>query len=122
MKETIQRLQKLADRATKYNYPEDSNMGISISDIRVVLEFYERHKSESEQSNAPDITPEWDKINKRYNWVAIDEKGKEFAYTHKPFPENGKWMVCGLWDYTGRTINIVGIDWTKTLSKRPAKK
>ena len=122
MKETIQRLQALADRATEYNYPEDSNMGISISDIRAVLEFYESHKIESEPPNAPDITPEWDKIDSCYSWVAIDESGFEFSHRGEPKMDDGSWWSSNCeFQQTGRKFDMTIIDWTKTLSKRPAK-
>jgi len=142
MKETIQRLQALADRADKYNYPEDSNMGISISDIRAVLEFYEKTANVSgyteremnckgcfgpcgqckdEMTNAQNITPEWDKIPVGFPFVAIDESGEEHAYSVNPYPYNSQWRVNGQWIKTGRKIDMTIIDWTKTLSKRPAK-
>lgn len=121
MKEVIERLQKLADRADKYNYPEDSNMGVRISDIRAVLGLYEHHKGESETPNAPDITPEWDKIPEGFIFVSIDKNGEEHAYSKEPFPDDRQWRGGWHWNKTGRKLNMKGIDWTKTLSKRPAK-
>ena len=152
MKETIKRLQTLADRADKYNYPEDSNIGVRISDIRAVLEFYKSTIKESgltedefnnggytdselnckgcmgpcgqckdEPPNAPDITPEWDKIPERFIFVAIDSNGDECAYSVKPYHNYSEWRVSEQWVKTGRKIDMTIIDWTKTLSKRPAK-
>ena len=125
MKETIERLKILADRADKYKYPKDSNMGVRISDIDAVLEFYERHKGESEPPpNVPDLTPEWDKIlDGFYFFAAIDANGEEYAYQDEPFFSDASktWQsrLSNIW--TGRTFNMKHIDWTKTLSKRPAK-
>ena len=123
MKETIQRLQILADRADKYNWNDESEVVVKLSDVRAVLEFYERHKIKSEPPNAPDITPEWDKIPEGFNTVGIEPCGTEYAFRY----------ICGPkplknWENeppdkikTGRRFNMKGIDWTKTLSKRPAK-
>ena len=155
MKETIERLQTLADRATKYNYPEDSNMGVSISDILAVLDFYKSTIKESgltedefnnggytdselnckgcmgpcgqckdEPTNTQDITPEWDKIlDGFYYFVAINADGEEYAYRDEPFFSNTSktWNSCLSNILTRRKFNMKGIDWTKTLSKRPAK-
>ena len=141
MKETIQRLQLLADRADKYSYPEDSKMWVRISDIRAVLEFYEKTANVSEYTeqetnckgcigtcgqckdeppNVPDITPEWDKIPEGFDWVAVDEDGEEYAFDNEPFSLSACW-IKGANVFTGRKLNMKGIDWTKTLSKRPAK-
>ena len=130
MKETIERLQILADRANKYKYPKDSNMGVRISDIDAVLEFYERHNPKSEPlPNVPDITPEWGKIPDTYDWVAIDADGVEFAFYGVTAPKErknypGEWLG-EKWYHkpfrTGREFNMAHIDWTKTLSKRPEK-
>ena len=158
MKETIERLQKLADRADKYNYPEGSNMGVRISDIRAVLEFYKSTIKESgltedefnnggytdselnckgcmgpcgqckdEPPNVPDIAPEWDKIPEQFQWVAVDSDGEEIAHRYEPGVNGlGFWMqkipfLHGEERKTGRFFDMSDIDWTKTLSKRPAK-
>jgi len=75
MKETIERLQTLADRADKYNYPEDSNMGISISDIRAVLEFYEQNKH---FLTDPIKWPEWAKFK------TFDADGSVWLWAQRP--------------------------------------
>ena len=32
--------------------------------------------------DSPDITPEWDKIPKGFDWVAVDEDGEEYRSIH----------------------------------------
>jgi hypothetical protein len=71
-----------------------------------------------EQPNAPDITPEWYKIPKGFDWVAVDKDGEEYAFTSEPFSLNACW-IKGKNVFTGRKLNMAGIDWTKTLSERP---
>ena len=153
MKETIQRLQLLADRAKKYYWKDESEVVVKLSDVRAVLEFYKSTIKESgltedefnnggytdselncksgcmgpcgqckdEPPNAPDITPEWDKIPERFIFVAIDSNGDECAYSVKPYHNYSEWRVSEQWVKTGRKIDMTIIDWTKTLSKRPAK-
>jgi hypothetical protein len=122
MKETIERLQMLADRAEKHEYQNESDVVVKLSDIKAVLEFYETHKVESEPiPNVPDITPEWDKIPERYTFVSIDSDGAECAYSEKPYNSCSEWRVNGHWNKTGRKFDMSVIDWTKTLSKRPVK-
>ena len=120
MKEIIERLQRLADRAKKYKWNDESEVVVRLSDVRAVLGFYERHKSKSEPPSATDITPEWDKIPEGFDWVAVDEDGEEYAFTSEPFYLSACW-IKGANVFTGRKLNMKGIDWTKTLSKRPAK-
>ncbi len=127
MKETIERLQRLADRAKKYNWNDESQVVVKLSDVRAVLEFYERHKSKSEPPSATDITPEWDKIPERFKWVCIDRDGEEIAHQYEPGVTGlGFWMqkipfLHGEERKTGRFFDMTNIDWAKTLSKRPAK-
>jgi len=159
MKETIQRLQLLADRAKKYYWKDESEVVVKLSDVRAVLEFYKSTIKESgltedefnnggytdselncksgcmgpcgqckdEPPNAPDITPEWDKIPERFKWVCIDRDGEEIAHQYEPGVNGlGFWMqkspfLHGEERKTGRFFDMTNIDWTKTLSKRPAK-
>jgi len=153
MKETIKRLQTLADRAKKYYWKDESEVVVKLSDVRAVLKFYKSTIKESgltedefnnggytdselncksgcmgpcgqckdEPPNAPDITPEWDKIPERFIFVAIDSNGDECAYSVKPYHNYSEWRVSEQWVKTGRKIDMTIIDWTKTLSKRPAK-
>jgi len=151
MKETIKRLQTLADRAKKYYWKDESEVVVKLSDVRAVLEFYKSTIKESgltedefnnggytdselnckgcmgpcgqckdEPPNAPDITPEWDKIPEGFDWVAVDEDGEEYAFTSEPFFVNHCW-IKGQNIFTGRKLNISCIDWKRTLSRRPAK-
>jgi len=141
MEETIQRLQLLADRAKKYYWKDESEVVVKLSDVRAVLKFYESAnvseyteqelnckgcmgpcgQCKDEPPNAPDITPEWDKIPERFIFVAIDSNGDECAYSVKPYHNYSEWRVSEQWVKTGRKIDMTIIDWTKTLSKRPAK-
>jgi len=90
MKETIQRLQLLADRAKKYYWKDESEVVVKLSDVRAVLKFYESAnvseyteqelnckgcmgpcgQCKDEPPNAPDVTPEWDKIPERFKWLS----------------------------------------------------
>jgi len=154
MKETIKRLQTLADRAKKYYWKDESEVVVKLSDVRAVLEFYKSTIKESgltedefnnggytdselncksgcmgpcgqckdEPPNAPDITPEWDKIDEKYKWIAIDEGGDEFSHRGEPKMDDGSWWSSNCeFQQTGRKFDMTIIDWTKTLSKRPAK-
>ena len=148
MKETIERLQKLADRAKKYYWKDESEVVVKLSDVRAVLDFYEKTANTSEYTdselncksgcmgpcgqckdeppNAPDITPEWDKIDEKYKWIAIDEGGDEFAFVRRPTKLYNHINRFNEWTardavFTGRYFDMSVIDWTKTLSKRPAK-
>lgn len=69
----------------------------------------------------PDITPEWDKIPKEYNYVAIDSDGGEFVYKGKPVAIID-WSSENCWFSTGRVFDMSNIDWTKTVSERPKNK
>ncbi len=128
MKEAIERLKALDERAKKYYWKEESEVVVKLSDVRSLIDFYESHKNKSGSTpNVQDITPEWDKIDKKYNWVAIDEGGDEFAFVRRPSKMYN--MVNGLHGWTGRHAIFTGryfdmdrgIEWTKTLSKRPIK-
>ncbi len=92
---------------------------ISGYEAQKIIDFYESNKKESEEtSNVPDITPEWDKIPEGFDFVAVDEDGEEYAFTSEPYSLSACW-VKGANVFTGRKLNMAGIDWTKTLSKRP---
>ena len=142
MKETIQRLQLLADRAKKYYWKDESEVVVKLSDVRAILEFYEKTANISEYTeqelnckgcmgpcgqckdeppNAPDITPEWDKIPEGFIFVAIDKNGEEHAYSKEPFTDDRQWRGGWHWNKTGRKFDMTNIDWEQTLSKRPAK-
>lgn len=128
---------------------------ISGNDAIKIIKFYEAHKIENEQiqnvseyteteltckgcmgpcgqckdeplPNVPDITPEWDKIDEKYKWCAIDEGGDEFAFVRRPTKLYNHINRFNEWTardavFTGRYFDMTHIDWTKTLSKRPAK-
>ena len=77
-----------------------------------------------EKPEAPDTTPLWDSIPTKYNFVAIDECGDEYAYMEEPHMEMppvgyGNWTAPVFIYPTGRKFNMDNIDWTKTLSVRP---
>lgn len=154
MKETIKRLQTLADRAKKYYWKDESEVVVKLSDVRAVLEFYKSTIKESgltedefnnggytdselncksgcmgpcgqckdEPPNAPDITPEWDKIPEGFDWVAIDESGFEFSHRGEPKMDDGSWLSSNCeFQQTGRKFDMTIIDFAETLSKRPVK-
>lgn len=131
MKDAIERLKALDERAKKYYWKDESEVVVKLSDVRLLINFYELHKKESEATpNVPDITPEWDKIRDGFDWVAIDSSGEEMAYNSMVGRDadffNG-WVKkidsVSDFDYyrTGRKFDMTNIDWTKTLSKRPVK-
>lgn len=93
---------------------------ISGNEAQKIIDFYELHKKESESMpNVPDITPEWDEIYHGFVYVAIDKNGDEYSYIYEPFHDERQWRTSGQWNKTGRVFDMAGIDWTKTLSKRP---
>jgi hypothetical protein len=63
-----------------------------------------------------EIIIKWDKIPKGYDFVAIDEDGRVFAYPQKPKHRNTDWsggeylLICELCE---------PIDFTKCLYQRP---
>ena len=143
MKETIQRLQLLADRAKKYYWKDESEVVVKLSDVRAVLKFYESAnvseyteqelnckgcmgpcgQCKDEPPNAPDITPEWDKIPEGFDFVGIEPFGTEYA-----FRRIANSNPLANWENepahkikTGRIFDMTHIDWEQTLSKRPAK-
>jgi len=122
MKEVIEYLKERVSEMSKSLSPMDYAVVIDGAEAQKIIDFYERHKSESEPPNAPDITPEWDKIDSCYSWVAIDESGFEFSHRGEPKMDDGSWWSSNCeFQQTGRKFDMTNIDWTKTLSKRPAK-
>lgn len=112
------------DKIGRSDWQETQHCVLSVPDAQKVIDFYEAHKREDEPlPNVPDITPEWDKIDQKYNWVAIDESGYEFSYSNKPEINDLAWWThpaCDLMQ-TGRKFDMSVIDFRETLSKRPAK-
>jgi len=149
MKEFVEYLKKRTAEIVQNNEPKsvghiEAGFGcvISYDQAKIIIDFYEKTVNVSEYTeqelnckgcmgpcgqckdeppNAPDITPEWDKIPEGFPFVAIDENGEEYAYSANPYPYNSQWRVNGQLVKTGRKIDMSETDWTKTLSKRPAK-
>lgn len=155
MKEFVEYLKKRTAEIVQNNEPKsvghiEAGFGcvISYDQAKIIIDFYEKTANiseyteqelnrkgcmgpcgqcESEQPNAPDITPEWDKIPERFKWVCIDRDGEEIAHQYEPGVNGlGFWMqkipfLHGEERKTGRFFDMTNIDWTKTLSKRPAK-
>lgn len=127
MKETIERLKMLADMANRYNWIDESKVEIKMSDVRALIDFYESRKSEAEQPpSVPGISPDWSSIDQKYNWVAVDPDGVEVAFIRKPSRLEKYMHGCNAWTgrnmiSTGRFIDMKGIDWKRTLSRRPAR-
>lgn len=150
MKEIIEYLKERIASIKEYNEPMsgaswgyEEGCVISGHDAQKVIDFYEKTANipeyteqelnckagcmgpcgqcESEQPNAPDITPEWDKIPERFSFVAIDANGEECAYSVTPYSNSSEWRVSEHWNKTGRKFDMTNIDWEQTLSKRPEK-
>ena len=121
MKEVIEYLKERVTEMNKSEIPMDYAVVIDGVEAQKIIDFYEHHKGESERSNAPDITPEWDKIPEGFIFVAIDKNGEEYAYSGEPFHDHRQWRANGQWNKTGRKFDMTNIDWAKSLSKRPAK-
>jgi len=124
MKEVIEYLKERVTEMNKSEIPMDYAVVIDGVEAQKIIDFYEQNKGESERPNAPDITPEWDKIlDGFYYFVAINADGEEYAYRDEPFFSNTSktWNSCLSNILTRRKFNMTNIDWTKTLSKRPAK-
>ena len=65
---------------------------------------------------------DWSKVPEGYDWVAQDEDGDVFAYSHEPFLFEGEFDV---WDGFSGCILLrrdkPNENWKNTLTKRPAK-
>lgn len=68
---------------------------------------------------APMPVIDWSKIDKKYNWVAIDEDSGVYPYGEKPILQHGQWES----DINGRRIgNALGkIDYKNSLQQRPVE-
>lgn len=81
---------------------------------------------EPDEPEAVGIAPEWNTLDEKFKWVAIDPDGVEIAFIRKPQKMQKYMHGCNAWvgrncQSTGRFIDMKGIDWTKTLSKRPVQ-
>ena len=154
MKEFVEYLKKRTAEIVQNNEPKsvghiEAGFGcvISYDQAKIIIDFYEKTANISEYTeqelnrkgcmgpcgqckdeppNAPDITPEWDKIPEQFQWVAVDSDGEEVAHIYEPVVSRfGFWIqypYSKVFQYhTDREFDMSDIDWTKTLSKRPAK-
>jgi hypothetical protein len=150
MKEFIEYLKKRTAEIVQNDEPKsvghiEAGFGcvISYDQAKIIIDFYEKTVNVSEYTeqeknckgcmgpcgqckdempNAPNITPEWDKIDSCYLWASIDKSGVESLHMAEPEMDNCSWWSGRFYfQQTGRIFNMAGIDWTKTLSKRPAK-
>ena len=75
------------------------------------------------KSHGLPITREvWAMIDKKWKWAAKDEHGPIYFYTNKPCIciSSGQWCVGGGHCLKSiLAINTDGIDWQKSLTKRP---
>ena len=68
----------------------------------------------------------WDAIPEVYNWAAADAEGQLWAYQNEPrYSEaHGQWYTppphIKLLPLLLREIDLTGIDWRQTLTRRPA--
>lgn len=121
LKERIAGIKESGQQMNSANWHYQNGCVISGNEAQNIIDFYELHKVERKPpENMPDLTPEWDKIPEGFDWVAIDEDGEECAFNDTPNRLNHCWDF-GKYIKTGRKFNTYEIDWTKTLSKRPAK-
>lgn len=120
MKDIIEKLKAKVAEGSEYKWNDTSKIDVSLSDVKKIIEFYETTSNSKEESNSI-IAPNWDNIPEGYNWVAIDEDGREWAFTYKPSSFNSIWYLTmgGKVTKTDRIFDMSNIDWTKTLSKRP---
>lgn len=69
------------------------------------------------------ITKEmWAVIDKKWKFASMDENGKVYFCTDKPYLRLAEncWVVgCGHWQKSILAINTDGIDWRKSLTRRP---
>ena len=90
----------------------------TVSHKTIYLEFDYRIKSHE----LPITREMWAMIDKKWKWAAKDENDRIYFYTDEPyvFGNDNYWCVRG-----GRciksilAINADGIDWRKSLTKRP---
>ena len=63
----------------------------------------------------------WDKIDKEWNWVAMDASGMIYGYTHKPTSSSGEWTLSdGEYYLLASTPVILNNDgWKDSLEERP---
>ena len=75
------------------------------------------------ESSDPKSYVDWDKIDKKYNWVATDSDGQVWGYGDKPFVMNGMWGYKGSWETFGLLYDsIKSKSWDKSLIHRPGIK
>ena len=148
LKERIASIKEYNEPMSGASWGYEEGCVISGHDAQKVIDFYEKTANipeyteqelncksgcmgpcgqcKDEPPNAPDITPEWSSLDEKFQWVAIDPDGVEIAFIRKPQKLQKYMHGCNAWtgrncQSTGRFIDMKGIDWTKTLSKRPAK-
>ena len=65
----------------------------------------------------------WAMIDKKWKWVAMEGDGEVYFYTDEPYIHTNNddyWSVrVGRWIKSILVINADGIDWRKSLTKRP---
>jgi len=84
----------------------------------------------AENKDEPKSYVNWDKIDKKYNWVAFDEDGELWGYRKEPSIENGSiWNYVGSWydfnkldDNSVCVINAIRPFWSNSLIHRPGIK
>lgn len=68
---------------------------------------------------------EWDEVDSKYNWLAVDQDGLVYAYNNKPVYRSGE-----IWEYDGYQFDRVGFlvrecddpTWTTMIAERPQTK
>ena len=71
----------------------------------------------------PIVKEIWATIDKKWKWAAMDGDGEVYFYTDEPYihtNNDGFWSVrVGRWIKSILVINADGIDWRKSLTRRP---
>lgn len=64
--------------------------------------------------------PDWRAISFRFNWCAVDRNGRVVGFEREPrvIERSGRWDASGGYELY-YTINLNGLDWTRTKRHRP---
>lgn len=125
------------DKLTPQNAQQEHMIQILLAKMqKIEVEFYDRHREKwitstfkgfdldanyRIKSHELSITREmWAMIDKEWKWAAKDKDGDVWFYTKRPRRVNYCWHVdpgeCAL---NVLALNTDGIDWRKSLTRRP---
>ena len=97
-----------------------NGINFSLDEWQQIVDFVASQKPVEEASWEPD----WEGIGTKYNYVAVDENGELWAYSHEPqlrtFLWKPDWRVEGSkWEQLHNQKSPNNLDWTQSLRKRP---